>query len=108
MNFRTAYIYLDDIFSGELSECEDGYVFIYDDRYFEDESKQAISLTIPKKQKRYISKILFPFFDGLIPEGWMLNFVSTNWGINIRDRFGILMVACKDTVSRVRVLEKKI
>ena len=108
MEYRTAHIYFDDTFLGELSECEEGYVFIYDKVYFEDDSKHAISLTLPKTQQKYCSKTLFPFFDGLIPEGWMLNFVSTKWGINIRDRFGILLVACKDTVSRVRILEKKI
>ena len=53
MEYRTAHIYFDDTFVGELSECEEGYVFIYDNVYFEDDSKHAISLTLHKTQKKY-------------------------------------------------------
>lgn len=46
-----------------------------------------VSLTMPLYKQSYTSKTLFPFFDGLIPEGWLLQVVSRNWKINIQDRF---------------------
>ena len=55
----------------------------------------------------YTSKTLFPFFDGLIPEGWMLQVVSRNWKINIQDRFGLLIVSCKDCIGNVSIKEVK-
>ena len=44
-------------------------IFKYDENYFRDDSKPAISLTLPKTQKEYDSEFLFPFFfnAGLFP-----------------------------------------
>ena len=55
--------------------------------------------------EEYTSKTLFPFFDGLIPEGWLLNIVTENWKIEPKDRFGLLLVACKDPIGNVRIKE---
>ena len=63
--------------------------------------------TLPLSEKEYKSKTLFPFFDGLIPEGWMLQVVSRNWKINIQDRFGLLIVSCKDCIGNVSIKEVK-
>ena len=56
-----------------------------------------------RKGKVYKSKVLFPFFDGLIPEGWLLSMVERNWKIDGRDRFGLLLVACNDCIGDVRI-----
>lgn len=48
---------------------------------------KPISLTLPLSEKAYHSKILFPFFDGLIPEGWLLDIGEKYWKLNPRDRF---------------------
>ncbi|MBR4393633.1 MAG: HipA N-terminal domain-containing protein, partial [Oscillospiraceae bacterium] len=53
------------------------------------------------------SKTLFAFFDGLIPEGWLLDLVVHNWKINLRDRFGLLLVACRDCIGAVSIHEVK-
>jgi serine/threonine-protein kinase HipA len=62
-----------------------------------------ISLTLPLKEQPYTSKILFPFFDGLIPEGWLLDIAQNNWKLNPRDRMGLLMACCKDCIGAVSV-----
>lgn len=62
---------------------------------------------MPLQKEEYSSKTLFTFFDGLIPEGWLLNVVSHNWKINSKDRFGILLVACKDSIGNVLIKEAK-
>lgn len=64
-----------------------------------------VSLTLPLRPEPYASKTLFSFFDGLIPEGWLLEVVTRNWKLDSRDRFGLLLVACRDGIGNVRVQE---
>lgn len=101
-SYRIAYVYVRNIFAGILSETDFGYSFIYDDEYLKKYSS-PVSLTLPLREEEYVSKTLFSFFDGLIPEGWLLNIVSKNWKLNQDDRFGLLLVACKDPIGNVSV-----
>lgn len=106
--FRTAYVYVRNIFAGELSETDEGYSFIYDAEYRNSEGACAVSLTLPLTEEPYSSRTLFPFFDGLIPEGWLLGAVSRNWKLDTKDRFGLLLVACKDGIGNVSIREERI
>ena len=101
--YRTAYVYVRDTFAGTLKETDYGYSFVYDSEYLESENASAVSLTMPLSGEEYKSKTLFAFFDGLIPEGWLLNVVSHNWKIDRKDRFGLLLVACKDPIGNVSI-----
>ena len=103
--YRTAYVYVRDTFAGTLKETDAGYSFVYDSEYLAGEASTAVSLTLPMQAEEYTSKTLFPFFDGLIPEGWLLNIVTENWKIEPKDRFGLLLVACKDPIGNVRIKE---
>ena len=103
--YRTAYVFVRDAFAGTLKETDAGYSFVYDNEYLMSEAATAVSLTLPMRVEEYTSKILFPFFDGLIPEGWLLNIVTENWKIEPKDRFGLLLVACKDPIGNVRIKE---
>ena len=103
--YRTAYVYIRETFAGTLKETDFGYSFIYDNDYLESENPSAVSLTLPIQAEEYTSKTLFAFFDGLIPEGWLLDIVSRNWKIDRKDRFGLLLVACKDPIGNVSVKE---
>ena len=100
---RTAYVYVRNTYAGSLYETDEGYSFVYDDHYLKSEKARAVSLTLPLSEQPYTSKTLFAFFDGLIPEGWLLDVVSRNWKIDVNDRFGILLVACKDTIGAVSI-----
>ena len=93
--------------AGILTEDENGFHFQYDQSYLEKNENEPVSLTLPLTDKKYESKVLFPFFDGLIPEGWMLQVASRNWKINIQDRFGLLIVSCKDCIGNVSIKEVK-
>lgn len=106
--FRTAYVYIRNIFAGELCETDEGYSFSYDVQYLNSENASAVSLTLPLSDETYTSKTLFPFYDGLIPEGWLLGIVSRNWKIDTKDRFGLLLVACKDGIGNVSIREDRI
>ena len=107
-NFRTAYVYICDVFAGILCETDAGYMFSYDTTYLAGRNSAAVSLTLPLRSEPYLSKTLFPFFDGLIPEGWLLEIVSHNWKISVKDRFGLLLVACKDPIGNVSIRENKV
>lgn len=103
--FRTGFVYVEDCYAGTLSETEDGYRFAYDADYLSSENPRAVSLTLPLRDVPYDSSTLFSFFDGLIPEGWLLNVVTRNWKLNRKDRFGLLLVACRDTIGNVTIQE---
>ncbi len=101
--YRTAYVYVRDTFAGTLKETDAGYSFAYDSDYLESTNPSAVSLTLPIQKEEYTSKTLFAFFDGLIPEGWLLDIVTHNWKIDRKDRFGLLLVACKDPIGNVQI-----
>lgn len=101
---RKAEIKMDGLTAGWLSQDENGFHFVYDKTYLSIEKPMAISLTLPLQKKSYDSLVLFPFFDGLIPEGWLLDIAEQNWKLNPRDRMGLLMACCKDCVGAVSVI----
>lgn len=101
---RQAHIYNYDKLAGLLSENEEGYTFQYDTTYIQSDEAEPISLTLPLSEKPYKSLILFPFFDGLIPEGWLLGIAEKSWKINRRDRMSLLLACCKDCIGAVSVI----
>ncbi len=107
VSFRKAYIYVRDSFAGVLEETDEGYLFQYDPDYLVSSGAMPVSLTLPLTSRPYTSKTLFSYFDGLIPEGWLLDVVSSNWKIDRNDRFGLLLIACKDAVGAVHVQEER-
>lgn len=101
---RQAKVYYKDLFAGLISEGDEGYSFQYDTEYLANVDSKPVSLTLPLQYEPYQSSILFPFFDGLIPEGWLLNIAVNSWKINLRDRFGLLITLCKDCIGCVSVI----
>ena len=101
---RSAKVFVQGNFAGTLAETDTGYSFCYDEEYTKSGSP-AVSLTLPLTEDNapYYSNTLFPFFDGLIPEGWLLDIVVRNWKISPEDRFGLLLVACKDCIGDVSI-----
>ena len=100
---RKAEVRYDNKLAGYLIQNENGYEFTYDEKYYNSEKTKSISVTLPKTQKSFNSKYLFPFFDGLIPEGWLLDIAEKNWKLNPRDRMGLLLVCCKDCIGAISI-----
>lgn len=92
-----------DKVAGMLIEDEEGYHFKYTDEYLESKSPEPISLTLPLRKEKFSSNMLFPFFDGLIPEGWLLDIATKNWKLDVRDRMGILITTCMDCIGAVSI-----
>lgn len=91
--------------AGYIIKDEDGYKFYYDKNYLSSSDPLAISLTLPLSDKIYQSNILFPFFDGLIPEGWLLDIAEKHWKINQKDRMKLLLTCCQDCIGSVSIHE---
>ncbi len=101
---RSADIYYEDNLAGVLTETESGYEFRYNKEYLANKSSEPVSLTLPLSEKPYQSRILFPFFDGLIPEGWLLDVALRNSDISSLDRMSLLLLCCKDCIGAVSVV----
>lgn len=101
---KTAKVLYDGVLAARLSETDDGYTLQYDEQYLEQQGSRLISLTLPKRKEAYNSKVLFPFFDGLIPEGWLLNIAVDYWKLKPNDRFELLLTTCRDTIGAVTVV----
>lgn len=98
-------IYRNGTLAGTLTEeNRQHYVFRYDDHYFNDARKPAISLTLPKSQKEYASEFLFPFFFNMLSEGVNRNLQSKQLRIDEEDNFGLLLATAQyDTIGAVTV-----
>ncbi|MFR2508410.1 HipA N-terminal domain-containing protein [Odoribacter laneus] len=101
---RQAHIFYKDQLAGILTENDTGYEFRYFLEYLSMETAKAVSLTLPLQEEAYTSPVLFPFFDGLIPEGWLLDVVLRNTDISILDRISLLLTCCKDCIGAVSVV----
>lgn len=101
---RKANIIYNNTLSGMLTETDEGeYLFQYDQKYIEEYPTQFITFTMPVRQEVYRDKRLFPFFEGLIPEGWLLDIASKSWKINRNDRMGLLLACCQNCIGAVSV-----
>jgi serine/threonine-protein kinase HipA len=101
---RRANIYYKDQLAGILTETDEGeYTFQYKKGYVAAHPRQFITFTMPVAEGIYTNKRLFPFFEGLIPEGWLLDIASNNWKISQNDRMGLLMACCQNCIGAVSV-----
>lgn len=89
---------------GHIWQDENGYSFEYTDDYYNNPVHGSISQTLPVEGKKYNDKkSMIAFFDGLIPEGWLLDIALDNWKINEKDRMELLLTVCKDCIGAVSI-----
>lgn len=100
---REGKVFVQGEYAGLVKETDEGYEFAYDPVYLAKEKPLPVSLTIPVREEPYRANTLFPFFDGLIPEGWLLAVVERNWKIDGKDRFGLMLASCRDCIGDVQI-----
>jgi serine/threonine-protein kinase HipA len=93
--------------AGHLTETEDGYTYVYAPVYLAAPDAIPISRLLPLRTDPYHDKRLFPFFDGLIPEGWLLAIAQKTWKLDPRDRMGILLATCRDCIGAASIVPMK-
>lgn len=98
---RAASVFVHGFLAGRLEELEPGrkYRFIYRSGY----DGPAVSLTMPITASEYISDRFPPFFDGLLPEGVMLEGLLKQNKIDRLDYFSQLVAVGGDLVGAVTV-----
>lgn len=100
-------VYIKDVFCGIITEFEEGYRFEYVKTYLDMADATPLSPTMPLTNEPYFKEMMFPVFDGLIPEGWMLDIAQNSWKIDARDRMSLLLACCKDCIGDIGVVELK-
>lgn len=103
---RIGKVYMQNELAGKLTENEEGYLFRYEREYLSNPDAKPVSLTLPVRENPFLSKTMFPFFDGLIPEGWLLEIAEKNWKLNTRDRMGLLLACCRNCIGAVSIEEE--
>lgn len=102
---RQGRVFYKDNLAGLIIETDEGdYIFQYDDTFIELHASKFITFTMPVTKVPYTDNRLFPFFEGLIPEGWLLDIASKNWKINRNDRLGLLLTCCRSCIGAVSVV----
>jgi serine/threonine-protein kinase HipA len=98
---KTANVFVNGVYAGNLEELLKGkeYRFAYLANYCGD----GVSLTMPTSQSTYVFYQFPPFFDGLLPEGPMLQALLKKRKIDADDRFEQLMQVGKEVVGNVSV-----
>lgn len=105
---KKGLIYFNKILAGEIRETDDGdFVFQYNQNYLKSENPQPISYSIKLQKEEFTSQYLKGFFDGLLPEGWILNLAIDHWKFHpIKDRYNLLLKTCFDPVGAVSIREE--
>ena len=102
---RRAQIFYKETLAGILTETDEGeYTFQYEKDYVKNYPKQFITFSMPVSEQVYKDKRLFPFFEGLIPEGWLLDIASKSWNVNTNDLVGLLLTCCENCIGAVSVM----
>ena len=96
---RKASVMFKDAMAGVIEETGTGYRFTYDPGYLA--SGNPIGVAFPVRAEPYESRTLFPFFQGLLPEGWFREVVCQTLKIDPKDNFGLLVKACGDCIGAV-------
>lgn len=104
---RKGMVYYRNILAGIIEETDEGYEFVYVPEYLETAAARPVSLTLPLTKEKYSSRVLFAFFDGLIPEGWLLDLATSHWKVKSNDRFELLLLTCRDTIGAVTIIPEK-
>lgn len=102
---RRGRVWFGDVAAGEIEERPDGVVvFRYLPAYLARSDAEPVSLMLPLSADEVETLGLHPFFDGLVPEGWLLDIATRNWKLDPRDRVGLLLNLCSECIGAVRVL----
>ena len=100
---RACEVFVHGIKAGILTEIDSqNYEFVYDKEYLQSENPQAVSLTLPLREKPFSSDYLFPAFSNMLSEGENRKIQSRLHQIDSSDDFGILLKTCEfDTIGAV-------
>lgn len=98
----TLVVYFKNLKAGTLTkESQSSFIFQYDTDYLSHADARQISVNLPLQTNAYRSRELFPFFDNLMAEGWLLDAQSSSLKIDRSDKFGLIAKCGLDCVGAV-------
>ena len=100
---KKGLVYKKDKPAGTIWEDENGFGFQYLPEYLESPIYGNVSRTLPVRKEAFLSPQLLPFFDGLIPEGWLLKIAIDNWKLDGRDRMNLVLNLCEDCIGDISI-----
>ena len=100
---RKGVVSLDGRRVGVIEETETGTRFSYDSEWLTRKDAQPVSLTIPLRPGPFETRGLHPFFENLLPEGWLLELSTTKLKISKDDAFGLLLATCADCIGAIEI-----
>jgi serine/threonine-protein kinase HipA len=104
---RSGRVYCRGTLAGRIEEAPDGYRFNYDSGYLVSADAKPVSLTLPCRVESFQSKVLFPFFYGLLAEGILKETQCRKLKLDENDHFGrLLRTANSDTIGDITVVEE--
>ncbi|MEM6807485.1 MAG: HipA N-terminal domain-containing protein [Bacteroidota bacterium] len=91
--------------SGWIIQEDDGsFIFKYNDQWFNNPQKPAISLNLSKDKQLHKSDFLFPFFYNMLPEGTNKQIIRQYEKIDKEDYFGLLLISARfDSIGAITV-----
>lgn len=101
---RIAYVYFNNLYAGKIAETSEGFSFIYDSNYIL--YGTPIGFNYPFSRIKYLSQNLFPIFENLVSEGWLLDLQSNLQHLDKSDKLGILLNNGKDLIGAITILEE--
>ena len=102
--YKSAEVLYNNKRAGIIKKTDSGYEFIYDQNYLNDNNTRPVSLSMPLSQEVHRSRDLFPFFEGLLPEGWLLSQTSSVLKIDSNDKFNLLLNIGRDPIGAVSII----
>ena len=101
---RRALVRLDGRDVGVIDETPEGFSFRYLEDWLTSSEAVAVSLTMPLRREPYRTRYLHPFFQNLLPEGWLLELSTAKLKISKDDAFGLLLATCADCVGAAEII----
>lgn len=102
---RVGYVYFNGLFAGVLTESANGFTFCYDADYIL--MGTPIGYNYPFSQTIYRNSTLFPIFENLVSEGWLLDLQSRVQHIDKSDKFGLLLNNGRDLIGAITIQREK-
>jgi len=104
MKRRAGAVRIDGQFAGTIEESDGQTTFAYAPQWLQRRDATPVSLTLPLRAEPYVATGLHPFFENLLPEGWLLDISSKVLKISKSDAFGMLLATCADCVGAVEIV----
>lgn len=97
---KKARVYVHDMAAGILAE-QDKTTYLF--TYFPDYIGPPVSLTMPIVKREYEFNTFPPFFEGLLPEGVLLEALLRKYKLDKNDYFGQLTCVGHDLVGAISI-----